>query len=324
MKLQQLIYLREVVRHRLNITEAAAHLGLAQPGISRQVRQLEEELGVRIFYRKGKKISGITESGQQILQLANELLLKEEQIRCLAAEQNTPGRGLLSIATTHTLARHALPPVLRSFREQYPEVELRLHQGSPEQISELAEWGEAELIINTEMVEIPRSFLMLPCHYWKRCVLLPRRHPLAGEKRLRLRRLAEFPLVSYVFAFRSASPIMNAFQERGLQPRPSISATDSEVIKTYVRLGFGAGILARMAYDAKQDKDLVALDTEHLFPRGLTRIGFRRDAFLPRYTAAFIRLFAPHLDEQVLRTAQETNTEKELQQLCEEMQLPVL
>lgn len=323
-KLQQLVYLREVVRHRLNITEAAAHLGVAQPGISRQIRQLEEELGVRIFHRKGKKISGVTEAGQQILQLANELLLKEEQIRCLAAERNAPGRGLLSIATTHTQARYVLPSVLSEFRRNYPQVELRLHQGSPEQISELAEWGEADLIITTEEAQPPRSFLALPCHYWRRCILLPRKHPLAREKRLRLRRLAGFPLVSYVFAFRPASPIMSAFQARGVKPEPSISATDSEVIKAYVRLGFGVGILARMAYDQKRDSDLVMLDADHLFPRGLTRIGFRRDSFLSGHASAFIGLFAPHLDAATLRAAQKTDTEKELEKLCQEMELPVL
>ncbi len=297
MKLRQLTYIREVARCQLNITTAAEHLFTSQPGISKQIKQLEDELGVEIFARNGKHLSSITPAGQQILEIAERVLGDTENIQRVAAEFRAADRGHLSIATTHTQARYALPPTVKQFKKQYPLVTLHLHQGSPPQIARQAANGEADFAIATEAMEHFDELVMLPCYHWNRCILVPPHHPLTHADTTSLADLARYPIVTYTFGFTGRSKLDQAFSARGLKPNVVLTAVDADVIKTYVRLGLGIGIVANMAYDAKHDSDLVRIDAAHLFSSSTTHIGFRRGLFLRAYMYEFIRMFAPHLDQ---------------------------
>lgn len=297
MKLRQLRYITEVARRGLNITAAAEALFTSQPGISKQIRLLEDELGVEIFLRHGKHLTEITPAGQRILEYAERLLKDVDSIQNIADEFRQQDRGELAIATTHTQARYALPNVISTFRQRFPKVSLQLQQGSPPQIAKLAASGEADFAIATEAMEHFEDLVMLPCYHWNRCVLVRPDHPLAKLRRkLAVRDIAGHPIVTYTFGFTGRSKLDQAFAAHGTKPEVVLTAVDADVIKTYVRLGLGIGIVATMAYDADEDSDLVALDAAHLFDTSTTHIGFRRGMFLRQYMYAFIEAFAPHLD----------------------------
>lgn len=300
MKLRQLTYIREVARCKLNITAAAEHLFTSQPGISKQIKQLEEELGVEIFARNGKHLVAITPAGQQILEVAERILQDTQNIQRVADEFRAADRGQLSIATTHTQARYALPETVRRFKKAYPDVILHLHQGSPPQIARQAAEGDADFAIATEAMEHFDELVMLPCYHWNRCILVPQHHPLVHLNQVQLADLARHPIVTYTFGFTGRSKLDQAFSARGLKPNVVLTAVDADVIKTYVRLGLGIGIVANMAYDAEQDADLVRIDAAHLFSTSTTHIGFRRGLFIRAYMYDFIRTFAPHLDQNVV------------------------
>ena len=295
MKLRQLHYINEVARRGLNVTAASDALHTSQPGVSKQIRLLEEELGVDIFVRSGKHLTEITPAGRRILEYTARLLDEVENIRNIAQEFNDTDRGTLSIVTTHTQARYALPPVIARFKEAYPKVALHLHQGSPETIAKLAAEGDADFAIATEAMEHFEQLVMLPCYHWNRSILVRPDHPLAAIKRPSLEDIAAYPIVTYTFGFTGRSKLDQAFAAHGLHPDVVLTAVDADVIKTYVRLGFGGGIGASMAYDPKQDSDLVLLSADHLFESSTTHIGFRRGMFLRGYMYEFIALFAPHL-----------------------------
>jgi len=295
MKLRQLHYIHEVARRGLNITAAAEALFTSQPGISKQIRLLEEELGVDIFLRNGKHLAEITPAGKRILEYTDRLLRDVANIRNISQEYQEAAKGELSIATTHTQARYALPPVIRKFRDRYPEVRFHLHQGSPPQIAKQAASGEADFCIATEAMHLFGELVMLPCYHWNRCVVMKPDHPLAHKSKLTLKDIAAHPIVTYTFGFTGRSKLDQAFAAHGLKPDVVLTAVDADVIKTYVRLGLGIGIVAHMAYDPKQDKDLVALEASHLFETSTTHIGFRRGMFLRGYMYDFISIFAPHL-----------------------------
>lgn len=295
MKLQQLRYVWEVAHHGLNVSATAERLHTSQPAVSRQIRLLEEELGVEIFVRNGRALVALTPAGEEIVDRAGEILEQVGNIRSAAADRADPQRGSLSIATTHTQARYVLPPVIRAFVNRYPEVRLQLHQGTPLQIAELAADGKADLAIATEAMGHFENLVMLPCYRWNRCLVVPHDHPLAGERPLTLAAIAAHPLVTYVFGFTGRSRLDTAFARAGLTPRVVFTATDADVIKTYVRLGLGVGIIARMAYDPHEDGDLVALDARHLFADSTTRIGLRQHVAPRGYLYDFIEGFAPHL-----------------------------
>ncbi|RMD78134.1 MAG: HTH-type transcriptional regulator CysB [Gammaproteobacteria bacterium] len=303
MRLQQLRYVREVVRRGFNVSAAAEALHTAQPGVSSQIQALERELGVRIFERKGKRLTGLTRPGQLIVELAERVLRDVENIRRVGAEFSNERAGTLSIATTHTQARYVLPRVIKTFTERYPEVRLDIHQGNPVQVSEMAVRGEVDLAIATEAIERFEELVMLPCYQWNRCVVVPPGHPLARERPLTLEALARHPLITYDFAFTGRSKINQAFEAKGLEPNVVLTAIDSDVIKTYVELGLGVGILAKMAYDPERDRQLVALDAAHLFEPSTTRIGIRRGNYLRGFVYGFIELFAPHLNRQAVDAA---------------------
>lgn len=322
MKLQQLRYIWEVSQHNLNVSATAESLHTSQPGISKQVRLLEDELGVPVFTRNGKHLSEITSAGKQIVGLASEILQKVENIKQVAQESRDKRKGTLSIATTHTQARYALPNVVQRFRNLYPDVSLTMHQGTPMQISDMASRGIADIAIATEALEVFENLIMLPCYQWNRCILVQQDHPLLERDILTLSNVAEFPIITYVFGFTGRSRLDEAFDRNNLHPRVVLTAVDADVIKTYVRLGLGIGIIARMAYDPEADKDLVALDASHLFGSSTTNIGFRRDMFLRGFMFDFIELFAAHLTRERVEQAISVRDNREIRELLKDINLP--
>lgn len=323
MKLQQLRYIWEVAHHELNVSATAQSLYTSQPGISKQIRLLEDELGVEIFARSGKHLTRVTAAGEQILQTAGEILRKVETIKRIGQEFSNQKKGTLSIATTHTQARYALPSVIKGFIRQYPEVALHMHQGSPVQIAEMAADGTVDFAIATEGLELFDDLLMMPCYRWNRCVVVPKGHPLT-QKPLTLQALAEHPLVTYVFGFTGRSRLDEAFDREGLLPKVVFTAADADVIKTYVRLGLGVGIVAQMAFDPIQDSDLVSLDASALFEPSVTKIGFRRGTFLRGFMCDFIERFAPHLTRRIQTQLMNCRSKDEQNALFAHIELPTL
>ncbi|MFY0677504.1 MAG: HTH-type transcriptional regulator CysB [Neptuniibacter sp.] len=324
MKLQQLRYIWEVARHDLNVSATAQSLYTSQPGISKQIRLLEDELGVEVFSRSGKHLTRVTPAGQAILSIAGEILQKVESIKQVAQEFSDERKGSLDVATTHTQARYALPPTITSFMKQYPDVSLHMHQGTPMQISEMAANGSVDFAIATEAMSHFSDLIMMPCYRWNRSVVVPKDHPLTQVSKLSLEDLAAQPIVTYVFGFTGRSKLDEAFVKAGLEPKVVFTAVDSDVIKTYVRLGLGVGIIATMAFDEQQDTDLVALDASHLFEPSTTKIGFRKGTFLRGYMYDFIQRFAPHLTPDVVREVQACSNRNEIDEIFANQELPDL
>ena len=290
---------------------------------SPSTRGLEDERGVEIFARSGKHLTHVTPAGEAILKAAEEVLFKVKSIRQVAEEFADEKKGSLSIATTHTQARYALPSSIKTFIERYPDVSLHMHQGTPMQISEMASDGTVDFAIATEALELFSNLIMMPCYRWNRCILVPKDHPLAQLSELTLEDVAAHPIVTYVFGFTGRSKLDDAFMARGLVPRVVFTATDADVIKTYVRLGLGIGIIAAMAHDQAIDNDLVALDASHLFASSVTQIGCRRDTFLRGYMYQFIENFAPHLSQDLVADAFGCQNKAELADLFSHLELPV-
>lgn len=303
MKIQQLRYVVEIVNQNLNVTEAANALYTSQPGISKQVRLLEEELGLEIFERSGKHIKAITPAGKKIVAIARELLVKTQAIRAVASEYTQPDHGVLRIGTTHTQARYVLPSVIERFNNKYPEVSLHIHQGSPNQLYDALLSGEIDLAITTEAQYLFDDVILLPCYRWNRSVVVKKDHPLAQCERLTIEELGKYPLITYTFGFTGVSDLDYAFNSAGILPNIVFTATDADVIKTYVRLGLGAGIIASMAH-TERDSDLVALDASHLFRYSTTQIAFKHSTFLRNYMYDFIEYFSPHLTRTLVEKAE--------------------
>ena len=303
MNLRQLQYLSEVAQQNLNVSRAAKALYTSQPGVSRQIQLLEKELGVEIFVRSGKRLVGITEPGQRILELARGVLGGIGNIRHVGSDFSGEESGDLTIATTHTQARYALPAVVKKFVARYPRVRVRLHQGNPTQIAEMTISGEADIAIATEAIAEYERLAMLPCYAWNRSVIVPPRHALLREKRITLEKIARYPLITYDFAFAGRSQMNSTFAAHGLTPEVVLTAIDADVIKTYVELGLGIGIIAKMAFDPKRDRGLRAIDVAHLFEPSYTKIGIRRGLYLRGYVYDFIELFAPKLTRSVVDAA---------------------
>ncbi len=297
MKLQQLRYLCEVASQKFNLSKAAQKLHTSQPAISKQIQLLEEELGVSVFIRNGKRLTQVTPPGQIIIQIARKILQEAENLKKAAQDYTHEAGGTLTIATTHTQARYALPPVIKRFTALHPKVKLILRQGSPTQISSLVTSGEADIAIATEAIEHFHELIMLPCYQWNRCIVTPPNHALLKEKKLTLEAISRYPIITYDFAFTGRSKINQAFEKKGLMPNVVLTAIDSDVIKTYVELGLGIGILAKMAFDPKRDRQLRAIDASHLFEPSTTRIGISRNSYLQSFIFDFIEMFAPHLDK---------------------------
>lgn len=322
MKLQQLRYIWEVAQHDLNVSATAQSLYTSQPGISKQIRLLEDELGVQIFARSGKHLTHVTKAGEVILRSAGDILRRVEGIRQVAQEFSDAGRGTLTLATTHAQARYALPTVIKAFIAKYPDVTLHMHQGTPVQVAEMAAAGSVDFAIATEAIGLFSDLLMLPAYRWNRCILVPKGHPLCQVPVPTLADVAAHPIVTYVFGVADRSKLDDAFAREGLQPHVVFTAADADVIKTYVRLGLGIGIVARMAYDPTQETDLVALDAGHLFGSSITRIGLRKGTFLRGFMYEFIQLFAPHLTLERIGKACHCVSQEEIDQLFADVVLP--
>ncbi|MBG6079874.1 CysB family HTH-type transcriptional regulator [Rubrivivax gelatinosus] len=307
MNFQQLRSVRETVRRGFNLTEVAQVLHTSQPGVSRQIRELETELGVEIFVRAGKRLTGLTAPGATILPIVERLLQEADNLKRAGDDYAGQGKGTLVIAATHSQARYALPTAVRDFRATHPNVQLRLHQGSPKQVAELLLEGEADLGVATALIAHYPELVALPCYRWTHSVIVPAGHELARDAErgepLTLERLAAFPLITYEPGYTGRSQIDEAFSQKGLALELVLSAMDADVIKTYVELGMGVGIIASMAYDEQRDPGLRAIDARHLFATNMTHVGLRRGAYLRDYVYDFIRTFAAPLDRELVDRA---------------------
>jgi LysR family transcriptional regulator, cys regulon transcriptional activator len=303
MNFQQLRYVRETVRQGLNLTEAAKKLYTSQPGVSKQIRELEGELGVEIFVRHGKRITALTEPGKAVLEVIEQLLQEAENLRQVGREFRDQTAGTLAIATTHTQARYSLPEVVSAFKRRYPKVHLTIKQGNPPQLAEMVLAGEADIAIATEALDQHPKLLSLAGYQWQHCAVVPVRHPLLKEGRITLEMLAGYPIVTYDLAFAGRSHIDEAFRAQGLAPDIVLSAVDSDVIKTYVELGLGIGIVSAVAFDEKRDLHLRAIGAGHLFGTMTTRVAVRRGAALRGFAYTFIELFSPQLTRKLVDTA---------------------
>jgi LysR family transcriptional regulator, cys regulon transcriptional activator len=321
MKLHQLRYLAAVAQSGLNITAAAQKLHTSQPGVSKQIKLLEDELGFQIFVREGRNLTRITAAGQQVIDRALRILQEAQSIRNLSTELRDEGKGSLSIGTTHTQARYVLPEVIRQFRDRYPQVRLNLHQGTSEQIAEMVANDRVDCAIATGSEQLFADLTLLPCYRWQRTVIVPRGHPLAEGGRLTLKALAAYPLISYTFSFTGPSSLHQAFAKSALTPNVAITARDADVIQTYVRLGLGVGIVAHMAVD-EHDPDLKAIDASHLFAAHTTWIGFRRGTLLRKYMYEFAQLLAPHLERRLVERAHRATCAEEVAQMFAGVALP--
>lgn len=304
MKLQQLRYLVEVERRGLNVSAAAGVLFTSQPGVSKQIGLLEEELGVTIFQRSGKRLTGTTAPGLMVLAMARRILSEAQNIKRVGEDYAAESSGILSIATTHTQARYMLPPVIQRFVQRHPAIRLHIQQGSPVQVAGWVLDGSADLGIATEALDRHAELLTLPCFQWAHLVVTPQGHPLLERRPLTLAALAEYPLITYDATFTGRSRIDRAFERQSLHPNVMLTAIDSDVIKTYVGLGLGVGIIAEMAFDPLRDEALAAMPATHLFEGNTTRLAFRRDTWLRAYEYDFMELLAPHLTRRMVEATQ--------------------
>ncbi|MGB4673616.1 MAG: CysB family HTH-type transcriptional regulator [Azovibrio sp.] len=303
MKLQQLRYIVEVARRGMNVSEAAEALFTSQPGVSKQIKLLEDELGVMIFERSGKRFTAITEPGKAIIESAGRILREAENLQRLGKDFSGGDTGTLTVAATHTQARYALPLAVKEFVALHPNVQLILHQGTPAQIADWVEKGDVDIGIATESLDGHPGLVTLPVRQWNHCVIAPAGHPILQQSLISLAELARWPLITYDSAFTGRSGINRAFERQGLEPRVVLTALDADVIKTYVTLGLGLGIIAALAFDRERDTGLEARAADHLFESNTTRLALPRGIFLRRYEYDFITLFAPHLDKRAVERA---------------------
>ncbi len=304
MNFQQLRSVREAARCGFNLTEVAELLHTSQPGVSRQIRELEEELGVDFFIRAGKRLTGLTPPGDAMLPIVENLLRDAENLKRAGQDFISQNEGQLSVAATHSQARYALPHVVKDFRDRFPNVTLHLHQGSPKQVAAMLLSGEADIGVATEaLAEFPQ-LVTLPCYRWTHSVVVPPGHPLLSiDGPITLQHLVQFPIITYQVGYTGRSHIDDAFFAQGLHPNVVLTAMDADVIKTYVELGMGVGIVASVALDAERDVHLRTLDAGHLFQVNVTRLGLRKGAWLRGYAYSFIEIFVPTLDAQVVKDA---------------------
>ena len=301
MKLQQLRCIHEVVKNGFSISKAAEALHTSQPGVSKQIQLIEEEVGLHIFLRHGKRLVGLTEPGQHVYQRINGVLREIKSIKQVSEEFSQSSLGVLTIATTHTQARYKLPNVVQAFMSKYPDVKLNIHQGNPSQVTDQVIKGEADIGIATESISQNDKLFCLPCYTWNRCLVMPAKHPLAKEKTVTLAKLATYPIITYDYAFTGSTIVSKVFHDAGLTPNIVLTAIDADVIKTYVNLGLGVGLIAQMAFDPKRDQGLVSIDVSHLFPTSTTYLGIRRDVFLRGFMYDFIEMFIPEYPKQIVK-----------------------
>ncbi len=303
MNLHQLRFVREAVRQNYNLTEAAKALFTSQPGVSKAIIELEEELGVDIFTRHGKRIRGLTEPGRMVLSSV-ELIMKEiDSLKRIGKEYASQDSGSFTIATTHTQARYALPKVVQAFMQKYPKVRLSLLQGNPKQLAEMVQKDQADIAIATESIANIDGLVSLPCYQWEHVVIVPPEHALLKSKNLSLEEIAAFPLITYDTAFAGRNKIDRAFELRSLKPDILLEAIDADVIKTYVELGMGVGIIAGMAFDPERDRNLRSISVGHLFGNNVSRVAVKQGAYLRSYIYSFIELLTPGMNRKLIEQA---------------------
>lgn len=300
MKLHQLKYIHEVARQGFSVSAAAEALHTSQPGVSKQIQLLEEELKLQIFQRNGKRLTGITEPGKKILKLAASVIFELDNIKRVGDEFSKDTSGMLTIATTHTQARYKLPGAIQQFMQTYPQVKLNIHQGNPTQVTDWVATGEADVGIATESIGQEERLICLPCYEWNRSVVVPKGHDLEKQPLLTLQDIADHPLITYDFAFTGSTTVSKVFHDAGVTPNVVLTAIDADVIKTYVNLGLGIGLIANMAFDEKRDEGLVCLDCSHLFPQSTTHLGIRKDTFMRGYLYDFIGMLSPKFDRAAI------------------------
>jgi len=311
MKLQQLRYLVAIVDHGLNITAASQALFTSQPGVSKQVRMLEDELSLNLFVRRGKSLTTLTEAGDEVVERARKILTEVDNIKSLSREMAGQKQGELVLATTHTQARYVLPDLLEGFHNKFPGISISLHQGTSDRIARQVENQKADFAIASGQSELFEDLVTFPMYQWERMILVLPEHPLASSTNVSLADLARYPVISYTHSFDEDSDQANAFRDAGIEPNVVFTAEDPDVIKTYVRKGMGIGIIACVAFDPIVDTGLVAIDAAHLFPSCTTWIGFRKDRFLRDYMYAFLQLMVPATDrdriDRIITAANEGN-----------------
>jgi len=322
MKLQQLRYIVEIVNHSLNVSATADSLYTSQPGISKQIRLLEDELGIQIFERSGKHLTQLTDAGQEIVNIAQDVLSRVESIKAVAGEYVHPEVGRLSIATTHTQARYTLPSIIANFTKRYPKVSFHMYQGTPKQMSDSVSKGMADFAIATKDLHSYSDVIMLPCYHWNRSLVVPKTHPLAFTPNLSIEDLAAYPLILYVSGLTDRSEIETIFKHAGFMPKVVFTATDADLVKTYVKMGIGVGITVSVSDESNIDNDLVTIDASAIFHTNTTCIAFRRGTFLRSYMYEFIECFAPHLTRAVVEQAISLKSNLEIAEMFKDIVLP--
>lgn len=315
MNFQQLRIIRETVRCGFNLTDVATALFTSQPGVSKHIRDLEDELGLEIFVRKGKRLTGLTDPGKELLVLVEKMLADARNIKSLADQFSNRDVGQLTVVTTHTQARYSLPQVVNQFRKKYPKVHLRLHQGSPREIIQMLKEGTADIGIATELLSEESELVSFPYYEWQHVVIAHKDHPLADRTKLSIAELVEYPLITYQEGFTGRMKIDQLFKKYGLLPDVAISALDADVIKTYVELELGVGVIASMAFDAQKDFDLRTLEISEDLPLNVTSIAVRRGHYLRSFAYEFIALCNPELSERHVKERLQNDDTQNLDQV---------
>ena len=300
MKLQQLRCVFQIVQSEFNISKASEALNTSQPGVSKQIKLLEDEIGIKIFQRNGKRLVNLTEPGELVLSSIETILQESNNIKVISEEYIERDQGTFTIVTTHTQARYKLPKVVEEFVKKYPKINLNIHQGNPSQVTDQIINGGADVGIATESINLSEDILTIPCYQWNRCVVMPKNHPLTEVRKITLKDLAAYPMITYDYAFTGSTIVSEVFKNANIEPNIMLTAIDADVIKTYVSLNMGIGLIAEMAFDVTTDHPMVSRDVSHLFPLSTTYIGIRRENFLRKYTSDFIRMFIPKKSEKEL------------------------
>jgi len=301
MKLQQLRCVYKIVQNDFNISKAAESLHTSQPGVSKQIQLLEDEVGIRIFQRNGKRLTGLSDAGIDLYKSISEIIREVSNIKNISHEHENDDTGSFTIATTHTQARYKLPKVVEAFVKKYPKIDLNIHQGDPSQVTEQILKGNADVGIATESIGHNANIICIPCYSWNRVLVFPKNHALSSIKEITLQNIALYPMITYDYAFTGSTIVSKVFKEANISPNIMLTAIDADVIKTYVELNLGVGLIAEMAYDKNKDSALESRDVSHLFPTSTTYIGIRKETFVRGFVYEFIKMFTPDITDFDLR-----------------------
>ena len=301
MKLQQLRCVYQIVQNDFNISKAAEFLHTSQPGVSKQIQLLEDEVGIKIFQRNGKRLTGLSDAGNDLYKSISEIIREVANIKNISHEHENDDTGSFTISTTHTQARYKLPKVVEAFVKKYPKIDLNIHQGDPSQVTEKILKGDADVGIATESIGHNANIICIPCYSWNRVLVFPKNHALSSIKEITLQKIASYPMITYDYAFTGSTIVSKVFKEANISPNIMLTAIDADVIKTYVELNLGVGLIAEMAYDKNKDSTLEIRDVSHLFPTSTTYIGIRKETFVRGLVYDFIKMFTPDITDFDLR-----------------------